>query len=46
MRQITGDVGENRDRLLTFIEGQGIVEPQQHRRTGASNPLLLTEGAI
>jgi hypothetical protein len=24
MRQITGDVGENRDRLLAFIERQGI----------------------
>jgi antirestriction protein ArdC len=24
MRQITGDVGENRDRLLAFIEQQGI----------------------
>lgn len=24
MRQISGDVGENRDRLITFIERQGI----------------------
>jgi antirestriction protein ArdC len=24
MREVTGDVGENRDRLLTFIERQGI----------------------
>jgi hypothetical protein len=24
MREVNGDVGENHDRLLTFIEGQGI----------------------